>query len=106
MLKIVVDGSADMPDDWEKNFDLHVLPINIHFGEKTFVQGVNLNREQFYQLVNQNRVIPSTSLPSPYQIVEFYRKIAQKGETILSIHVGSKMSGTYAAAQAAARELF
>ena len=48
---------------------------------------------------------PKTSQPSPHQFVEFYKKIAQPGDTILSIHITSKLSGTYASAVQAAEEL-
>lgn len=105
MIKIVVDGSADMPEEWKEKYDVHILPLNIHFGNRQYIQGVDLSMAEFYRMVNQNRVIPKTSLPSPQQIAEFYSKLAKKGETILSIHVGSKMSGTFAAAQMAARDL-
>ncbi|MDO8970616.1 MAG: DegV family protein, partial [Saprospiraceae bacterium] len=46
-----------------------------------------------------------TSLPSPQQVVDFYRGIAQKGDNILSVHIASKLSGTYSVIQMAAREL-
>jgi DegV family protein with EDD domain len=55
--------------------------------------------------VDESKKIPKTSQPSPHQFVEFYRKVAQKGDTILSIHITAKLSGTYASAVAAAEEL-
>jgi DegV family protein with EDD domain len=105
MLRIVTDGAADMPDGWQEEWQIQVLPLNIHFGERMFLQGVDLSNDDFYQLVEQSGRIPQTSQPSPHQFVEFYRRIAQPGDTILSLHVTSKLSGTYASAVAAAREL-
>jgi len=105
MLHIVTDGAADLPPAWEKEFGIQVIPINIHFGEKTYLQFVDLGFDDFYKMVEETRTIPKTSQPSPHQFMEFYRKIAQKGDTILSIHVTSKLSGTYASAVAAAKEL-
>lgn len=105
MLKIVTDGAADIPAGWEKEYDIHVIPINVQFGEKTFVQNVDLDSDGFYKLVEESGKIPKTSQPSPHQFVEFYKKIASKGDTILSLHVTSKLSGTYASAVAAAQEL-
>ncbi len=105
MLHIVTDGAADMPPEWEKEFNIQTIPINIQFGEKTFLQFVDLDFDSFYKMVEETRTIPKTSQPSPHQFVEFYKKIAQKGDTILSIHVTSKLSGTYASAVAAAGEL-
>jgi DegV family protein with EDD domain len=105
MLHIVTDGAADVPVEWEKNYDIDVIPINIQFGEKTYLQNVDLDSEGFYKLVDESKKIPKTSQPSPHQFMEFYKKIAQQGDTILSIHVTSKLSGTYASAVAAAEEL-
>jgi DegV family protein with EDD domain len=105
MLHIVTDGAADIPTVWEKDYDIDIIPINIQFGEKTYLQNVDLDSEGFYKLVDESKKIPKTSQPSPHQFKEFYKKIAQKGDTILSIHVTSKLSGTYASAVAAAEEL-
>ena len=104
-LRIVTDSSMDMPVGWDKEYEISILPVNINFGEKTFRQGIDLSVEQFYRMVNDLKMIPHTSLPSPVQIMDFYRKIANKGDTILSLHVASKMSGTYNAVQLAAREI-
>lgn len=105
MLRIVTDGAADIPMGWEKEYGIDVIPINILFGEKTYLQNVDLDREGFYELVDETRKIPKTSQPSPHQFLEFYKRIAQESDTILSIHVTSKLSGTYASAVSAAGEL-
>jgi DegV family protein with EDD domain len=105
MLRIVTDGAADMPPAWEKEFDIPVIPINIQFGEKTYLQYVDLDNASFYKMVDETKTIPKTSQPSPHQFAEFYKKIAKKGDTILSIHVTSKLSGTYASAVQAAQDV-
>lgn len=105
MLRIATDGAADFPAGWEKKYDIKIVPINIHFGEKTFIQYVDMDSDGFYKEVETNKNFPKTSQPSPHQFVEFYRKNYEKGETILSIHVTSKLSGTYASAVSAAEEL-
>ena len=105
MLKIVTDGAADMPPEWEKEFDIEVIPINILFGEKTFLQYVDIDNADFYRMVDETKTVPKTAQPSPHQFIEFYKKIAQKGDSIISIHVTSKLSGTYASAVQAAEEV-
>ena len=95
----------DMPAGWDKKYGIDILPINIQFGNNTFRQGIDITAEKFYQMIYESKIIPHTSLPSPRQIVEFYKRIAQKGESILSIHVGSKMSGTYDVVSSASQEL-
>jgi DegV family protein with EDD domain len=105
MLKIVTDGAADMPAGWEQEYDIQVVPINIHFGEHTYLQNVDLDNEGFYRIVDETGQIPKTSQPTPHQFRQFYERIAQVGDTILSMHVTGKLSGTFDSAVSAAREL-
>lgn len=105
MLQIVTDGSVDMPKGWVDDYRIQVVPIPIQFGDRTYLQGVDLTDEEFYRLVRANGVVPKTSLPSVGQFLQFYPKVAQPGDTVFSLHVSSKMSGTFNAAVSAAREL-
>lgn len=100
-----MDSAGDMPPGWGSEYGIDVIPINIHFGERTFLQGVDLNNADFYRLADESGVVPKTSQPTPQQFIDFYRKIAHPGDTILSLHVTGKLSGTLASAQMAAREL-
>lgn len=105
MLRIITDGAADFPAGWEEAFDVQIIPINIHFGEETYLQYVEMDLDGFYKKIDSGSVFPKTSQPSPHQFSEFYKTIAKEGDTVLSIHVTSKLSGTYASAVAAAEEL-
>lgn len=105
MLRIVMDGAGDIPEAWISEYQIHVIPINIQFEEKTFLQGIDLSNEDFYRLVDTRNIVPKTSQPSPQQFIDFYRKIAEPNDTILSIHVTQHLSGTYASAEMAAKEL-
>jgi DegV family protein with EDD domain len=105
MMRIVTDGAIDMPFEWYEKYRIDIIPLMVRFGEEVYTQGVNLDAKSFYALVRQKNIIPKSSLPSPAQIVEFYRKIASGQQKILSIHVASKMSGTFNSVQMAADEL-
>ncbi len=105
MLRIFTDSAADMPIEWRKEYEIEVVPVNIHFGEKTYLQGVDLDSEGFYKLVDESKKIPKTSQPTPHQFAEMYKKHAKPGDTILSIHITSKLSGTFDSSVAAGREL-
>jgi DegV family protein with EDD domain len=66
---------------------------------------VDLDTPGFYRMVKETGTIPKTAQPSPHQFVEFYKKVAQPGDTIISIHITSVLSGTYASAVQAAEEV-
>lgn len=105
MLRIVMDSAGEIPDEWQKEYDVHVIPVNIQFENKTYRQGIDLSNDEFYALAERTGVIPKTSQPTPQQFVDFYTKIAQASDTILSLHVTSKLSGTFNSAILAAQEL-
>ena len=105
MLRIVMDTAGDLPVGWRENYQINLIPINIIHQGKTYLQGIDLGYEDSYRLVESTQTLPSTSQPTPCQFVEFYRSIAQPGDTILSIHITGKLSGTMASAKSAAEEL-
>ena len=100
-----MDSAGDLPIGWEEEYQIDIIPINIHFRETRYLQGVDLTNEDFYHLVDTNRIIPKTSQHTPQQFIDFYRKVAQLGETILSMHITQHLSGTYESAVIAAREV-
>ncbi len=105
MIHIVTDGTADFPPGWVEQYNVHVVPFRIHFGEETYVQGVDIDEEGFYRMIAERKMIPKTSQASPEQLEDLYTRIAKPGDTVFSIHVGSKLSGTYESAVIAARRL-
>jgi len=100
-----MDSAGDIPDDWRTEYDVHVIPVNIQFENKTYQQGVDLSNDDFYALADKTGVIPKTSQPTPQQFLDFYNRIAEASDTILSLHVTSKLSGTFNSAVMAAQEL-
>lgn len=105
MLKLVMDSAGDLPVEWIERYQIHVVPINIHIGEEVYLEDVDLSKDQFYRRVEETGRIPKTSQPTPQQYQEVYRRIAEPGNVILSIHLTSKLSGTYESAEIAAVEM-
>ncbi len=105
MLKIVMDSAGDLPAEWISQYEIDVIPINVHMGNEVFLEDVDLTIGQFYSWVKETGKVPKTSQPSPQQYIDFYREIAQPGDVVLSIHLTSKLSGTYESAVLAIREL-
>ncbi len=105
MLRIVMDSAGDLPVEWIEEYQIDIIPINVHLDDKVFLENVNINIDQFYSWVKKTGRIPKTSQPSPHRVIELYQKIAQPGDVILSIHLTGKLSGTYESAVIAAQEL-
>ncbi|BBB47943.1 DegV family protein [Pelolinea submarina] len=105
MLKIVMDTAGDLPSGWQEKYDIDLIPINIIHNGQNYLQGIDIHYDDFYRIMETSDVLPSTSQPTPYQFVDFYRKIAKPEDTVLSIHVTEKLSGTMDSARKAVEEL-
>jgi DegV family protein with EDD domain len=105
-IKIITDSTCDLPASYFREYDLGVVPINIQFGNETFLEGTSIDQTTFYKKVDELGVIPQTSQPSVGQFVEAYRAVAREGfDTVLSLHVTGKLSGTVNSATLAAEQV-
>jgi DegV family protein with EDD domain len=105
MLRIIIDASGDMPDGWAEQYQFEIMPIPIQIGGRTYYQGVDITPDQFYKLVQDQENQPKTAAPSPARIKELIERVCDLGDTVLSINVSGKMSGTVSMVQKAAEEL-
>ena len=96
MIGIVTDSNAQLPPELVARYDVEVVPLTIIVDGKEFAEGVDLDADAFYDLF-AGGATPSvaTSQPSPGAFAAAYERAAAKGATeILSIHIGSAVSGT------------
>lgn len=105
MIKIVTDSTCDIPAGWLKAYNITVVPVNIQFGLETFQEGVTITPNTFYRRIETDSVLPTTSQASVGQLCQVYQDLAADGSEILSIHLTSKLSGTWQAALLAAKQL-
>ena len=102
MIRIVTDSTCDLPKEWMKQHDIYVVPIHIQFGADTFRDGETIDPSEFYGRIERDGMLPKTSQPPPGDFIEAYRAIAAQADEIISLHVTSKLSGTYDSAKMAA----
>jgi len=105
-IKVLTDSTCDLPASYFRDYAIGVVPINIQFGNDSYQEGVTIDQTTFYKKVDELGIIPQTSQPSVGQFAEAYRACAKQGfDTILSIHVTGKLSGTMNSALLAAQEV-
>ena len=104
-IKIVTDSASDIPTDIAKKLDITVVPLNVHFGDEVYKDGIDLTTDTFFEKIVDDPRRPSTSQPSMGEFVDAYQKIASEGDEIISIHITSKLSGTFNSATQAAAQL-
>lgn len=104
-IRIVTDSTCDLPAAIVQKYNITVVPLYINQGDKSYIDGVNLTREEFYRLLPGFHPAPSTATPSPEVFAQTWDKLADSGaDAILSIHISEKLSATINAARVAAKQ--
>ncbi len=109
MEKIVVvsDSTSNLPPELLQELDVPVIPLHIHWGEETYLDGVTLAPEIFYRWLQEREDFPKTSQPSIGEFMNFFREVAERYQTntIVGVFISSDLSGTMASALQAQAEL-
>lgn len=101
-VNIIVDSTADITEDVKER--LTVVPLTLHFGDEEYIEGVTIQKKEFYQKLIESDVLPKTSQASPADFEDVFEKIVAAGESAVVITLSSKLSGTWQSAMIAARE--
>ncbi len=91
---IVTDSTAYIPPELSKGLPIRVVPLQLIWGEETFLDGVDIQPSEFYTRLPQAKVMPTTSQPTPAAYIALYRQLLDEGYEIVSAHISSKLSGT------------
>lgn len=104
-IALVTDSTCDLPKSVVKDKNVTVIPLNVHFGEETFLDGIDLQSNEFFEKLSTSEIHPQTSQPSVGRFVETYNDLLKKHDSILSLHISSKLSATYNSALQAQKEI-
>ncbi len=102
-IAIVTDTSCDLPGSFFEPEYISRASMKIHFGEEEFTDQVDISHDDFYNMMKKDKnVLPRTTQPQAQDFVKIYEELGEKGyDTIFSLHISSKMSGTVQAANVA-----
>ena len=95
MIKVIADSTCNLSQETLDQYDIRIAPIPIQFGEETFEEGVDIDRDLFYKKIEETGIMPTSSQPTPAWFGRYYKELHQQGHSILVITVTEKHSGTY-----------
>jgi len=101
---IVLDSTSDYPDAPARFPNMRFVPLYVRFGDETYKDYVELGPAEFFSKLRASPVLPATAQPTPQDFLSAYESLAGY-ERIYSLHVSSKVSGTFQSAELAAAEL-
>ncbi len=94
-IALVTDSACDLPQELIDHYQIHMVPINLHFGENQYLDKVTIRPDQFFQLIQESRNFPTTSQPNETGFLNLYTQLTDHYDSIIAIHLSEKFSGTY-----------
>lgn len=102
---IVTDSASDITRDYGKELEIEILPLKTIFGEEEYLDGVNMNNEEFFEKLIETDVFPHTSQIAPSEYEEIFKKALEEYESVICITLAAKLSGCHQSANIAKEEL-
>jgi DegV family protein with EDD domain len=102
---IVTDSTSDIPQILLEEYDIFQIPADLILENKTYQDGFDISRNDFYERLPTLKHLPTTASPSSGKFQDLYQKIFENGYSeIISIHAASNLSGIFNSARLAALE--
>ena len=101
MVQIITDSTCDLPRKRLDEIGAVCVPLTVHFGEETFIDGENLTAEEFYDHLRSQHEIPTTAQPTPHSFEQAFQAALDKGDEVVCILISGKLSGTVQSANIA-----
>jgi DegV family protein with EDD domain len=101
MIKIVTDSTADIRPDLAP--EVTVIPCFVEFGTASYLDGVDITREQFYARLSGTRLMPKTAAPGVGVFEETFRQVAGRADEVIALHAAATLSSLVSTAKLAAR---
>jgi DegV family protein with EDD domain len=100
-IKVITDSTSDMPQNLVDKLSIRVVAAYVRFGSKTYRDAVDIRSDELYRMLPNASVHPATSQPNPEDFASVYKEYCGISKGIVSIHISSKISGTYNSAMLA-----
>ncbi|MEG1448787.1 MAG: DegV family protein [Oscillospiraceae bacterium] len=100
-VKIIVDSTCDITRDFAKVNDIKTFPLKVLFGEKEYIDDIDLTREEFYEKLSASKTLPTTSQVAPDEFAEYFEAEKAGGDEVVGIFISSTFSGTFQSAKIA-----
>jgi DegV family protein with EDD domain len=98
----VTDSTVNLDESIAQHPDVYSVPLLIMFDGEEFRDGIDLSVEEFFSKLESSPKLPTSSQPAVGTFVELYESLKDKYDAVISIHLSSKLSGTFATSVQAA----
>ncbi len=103
-IKLIIDSSSDIDFAEAEKRNIVMIPMEISFGETTYLDGVNLSKNEFFEKLIETDTFPKTSQINKFRFEEVFNKAVADGSEAVCITLSSKLSATYNSAVDASKK--
>jgi DegV family protein with EDD domain len=104
-IAVVTDSTADLPRPLAEQYGIYVVPQILIMGDKTWLDGVDIDPPAFYELLRTSPVFPASSQPSVRSFYDLFVELSKQVEGIVAVLISNELSGTLNSALTAASDL-
>lgn len=94
MVQIVTDSTCDLSRERQEALGVEVVPLSVHFGEESFLDGVDLTNEEFYRRLRASETLPTTAQVNPEEFARRFQAHVDRGGEVVGLFIASELSGT------------
>ena len=98
MIRILVDSSADYTAEEVKSLNMELVPINITINDTNYRDGIDITKDELYQMLLDTDAFPMTAQPSPQEFLDIFEDAKEKGDSLIYLSLSSGLSGTFQSA--------
>lgn len=102
--QFIMDSASDILPEEAKALGIVHIPLKVLFGEREYLDAVDMTHLEFYEKLVESDTIPTTCQINPTEFEEAYKKVVDAGDTAVVVTLSGKLSGTYQSAVIAAEE--
>jgi DegV family protein with EDD domain len=104
-IALLTDSCCDLPREIIDRYQIHVVPLSVHFGETYFLDRLTINPPQFYAMLDKSEVNPSSAQPASKEFQNKYEYLATHYDSIMAIHLTQGMSGTFSSSDKGSKDV-
>lgn len=104
MVKIITDTTSCLSREVAERYSIPVIPQVVNLGEKSYLEGVELDNAAFMNWLRTSKELPKTAAPPPELFSAEFERLSASGGTVLCIHPSAEVSGTVRSATVAAQD--
>lgn len=95
MLRVIVDSGSSIKSFEKEKYNVDIIPLKILLGDKEYLDGVDLDLDDFYRWLIEKKTFPKTSLPSLEYVENLVKGYVDNGDDVAILPISSKISGTF-----------